>query len=49
MAGALGLEQPLDDPDRLRRRHADRFVEHDPAVHIALLAAELLLCRLRAA
>jgi hypothetical protein len=43
MAGALRLEQALDHADRMRRAHAYRLVEHDPAVHVALLA----LARLR--
>ena len=38
VAGALRREQPLDDRDRVRRGHADRLVEHDPAVHVALVA-----------
>src|SRR5277367_854679 len=38
MAGALGREQPLDHGDRMRRRHADRLVEYDPAVHVALVS-----------
>ena len=40
---ALAREQPLDGADGLRRGHADRLVEHDPAVDVALVAAELLL------
>src|SRR5712671_2435500 len=43
VSGALAREQPLDGADRLRRGHADRLVEHDPTMHVALLAAELLL------
>jgi len=42
MARALAGEQPLDRADGMGRGHADRLVEHDPAVHVALLAAELL-------
>ncbi len=42
MAGALGFGQALDDADGMGRRHADRLVEDDPAVHVALVAAELL-------
>ena len=38
MAGALGPEQPLHDAHRVGRGHADRLVEHDPAVHVALVA-----------
>src|SRR5215469_16854222 len=38
VAGSLGIEQPLHDADRVGRRHANRLVEHDPAVHVALLA-----------
>ena len=38
MAGAFGREQVLDDRDGMRRGHADRLVEHDPAVHVAFLA-----------
>ena len=43
VAGALGLEQPLHDRDRMRRGHADRLVEHDPAVDVALVAARLVV------
>src|SRR6185437_3188006 len=39
MAGTLGREQPLHHGDRLRRRHADRLVEHDPAMDVALVAS----------
>ena len=31
-----------DDGDRVRRGHADRLVEHDPAMHVALSGAFLL-------
>ena len=48
MAGALGREQPLHHADRVGRGHADRLVEHDPAMHVALVALELLVPRLRA-
>src|SRR5260221_1735036 len=43
VAGALGLEQPLHDRDRMRRGHADRLVEHDPAMDVALVAARLVV------
>src|ERR1700743_2385170 len=43
MAGALGLKQPLHHRDRLGGRHADRLVEHDPAVDIALVAPWLVV------
>ena len=43
MAGALGLEQPLHDRDRMGRGHADRLVEHHPAVDVALVAPRLAL------
>src|SRR5450759_4078902 len=50
MAGALGLEQPLHHRDRVGRGHADRLVEHDPAVDVALVAPGLvILTRLLAA
>ena len=50
VAGALGLEQPLHDRDRVGRGHADRLVEHDPAMDVALVAARLVvLARLLAA
>ena len=42
MAGALGREQPLDHGNRVRRGHADGLVEHDPAMHVALLAPGLM-------
>ncbi len=41
MAGALGAEQPLHHAHRMGRGHADRLVEHEPAVHVALLALAL--------
>ena len=40
----LRREQALDHRDRVGRGHADRLVEHDPAVHVALLALVLLPC-----
>ena len=43
VAGALRIEQPLEHGDGLRRGHADRLVDDEPAVHVALLATELLL------
>ncbi len=47
VACAFGLEQPLHDGDRMGRGHADRFVEHDPAMDVALVAARLaILARL---
>src|SRR6266850_1203028 len=49
MAGALGLEQPFHDRDRLGRGHADRLVEHDPAVDVALVAARLVVLARRLA
>ena len=50
VAGALGLEQPLHHRDRLRRGHADRLVEHHPAMDVALVAPRLVvLARLLAA
>src|SRR5260221_2203797 len=42
VAGALGLEQPLHDRDRMRRGHADRLVEPDPAMDVALVAAPVV-------
>src|SRR5205085_1765478 len=42
MSRALGLEQPPHHAHGMGRRHADRLVEHQPAVHVALLAAALL-------
>src|SRR5262249_24901449 len=41
MAGVLGAEEPLRQAHRMGRGHADRLVEDDPAVHIALLALVL--------
>src|SRR5215470_11854686 len=38
MARALGLEQAFYDAHGVGRRHADRLVENDPAVHVVLLA-----------
>src|SRR5262245_45604533 len=38
MACALRLEQAFHDAYGVSRRHADRLVENDPAVHIVLLA-----------
>jgi len=38
VAGALGVEQPLHHRDRVGRGHADRLVEHHPAVDVAALA-----------
>ncbi len=49
MPRSLGRIQVLDDGDRMRRRHADRLVEHDPAVHVALSAAFVLLAPVRSA
>src|SRR5207302_9171658 len=46
MAGALGLEQALEDRDRVRRGHADRLVEHHPAMDVALVAARLIVLAL---
>src|SRR5438045_9463115 len=43
MTCALGLEQTFDDRDRMRRRHADRLVEHDPAMDVALVATRLVV------
>ena len=43
MAGALGLEQPFHHRDRLGRGHADRLVEHDPAMDVALVAPRLVV------
>src|SRR4030088_1757425 len=43
MARPLGLEQPLHDCDRLRRLHADRLVERDPAVDVTLVAPRLVI------
>src|SRR5664279_1385144 len=41
MAGALGREQALHHADRMGGGHADRLVEHQPAMHIALVTLEL--------
>src|SRR5207244_12562508 len=43
VARAFGLEQPLHDRHRMRRGHANRLVEHDPAVDVALVAPRLAL------
>src|ERR1700694_1839089 len=43
MSGAFGLEQPLHDRDRMGRGHADRLVEHDPAVDVAPVAPRLVI------
>ncbi len=43
MAGALGRKQPLQHRDRMGRGHADRLVEHDPAMDVALVAARLIV------
>src|SRR6185295_19048200 len=43
MAGALGLEQALEHGDRVRRGHADRLVEHHPAMNVALVAPRLVV------
>src|SRR5258707_5053563 len=40
---AFGLEQALHDRDRVGRGHADRLVEHDPAVDVTLVAPRLAL------
>src|SRR5262249_24936871 len=42
MACALRLEQAFHDAHGVSRRHADRLVENDPAVHVVLLALLLL-------
>jgi hypothetical protein len=42
MPGALGRKQPLDHADGVRRGHADRLVEHQPAVHVPLRAFDCL-------
>ena len=46
MAGALGLEQALEHGDRVRRGHADRLVEDDPAMDVALVAPRLVVLAL---
>jgi hypothetical protein len=38
MAGAPRREQMVDDRNGMGRGHADRFVENEPAVNIALLS-----------
>ena len=43
VAGAPGGEQPLDHADGVRGGHADRLVEHHPAMHVAFVAFELFL------
>src|SRR4051812_47283409 len=43
MAGALGLQQTLDHAHGMGRGHAYRLVEHEPAIHVALLALRLIL------
>src|SRR6185312_4709840 len=43
MAGALGLEQPLEYGDRMSGGHADRLVEDHPAVDVALVAPRLVV------
>ena len=43
VSGALGLEQSLHHADRVGRGHADRLVENDPAMDVALVAFELLM------
>src|SRR5206468_7167267 len=43
VAGALGLEQALEHGNRVRRGHADRLVENDPAVDVALVATRLVV------
>ena len=45
MARASRGEQPLHYAHRVRRCHADWLVEHDPAMHVVLVA--LFLLRLR--
>src|SRR6266403_1017631 len=42
-AGALGGKQPLHDRHRMGRGHADRLVQHHPAMHVALVAPGLAL------
>ena len=41
MAGLLGVQSALRDRDGVRRGHADALVEHQPAMHVALLGALL--------
>ncbi len=43
VAGALGLEYTLHHAHRMGGRHAHGLVEHEPAVHVALLALALRL------
>src|SRR5579872_5536978 len=43
VACALGLEQALHDGDRMGGGHADRLVENDPAMHVALFASRLVV------
>ena len=43
MAGALGLQQTLNHAHGMGRGHAHRLVEHEPAIHVALLALRLIL------
>src|SRR5947207_3878207 len=43
MARTLGLERALHDAHRMGRGHAHGFVDHEPAVHVALLALALRL------
>src|SRR5262249_24566745 len=42
MPCALGIEQPFHHADRVRGGHADRLVEHDPAMYVVLVAFFLL-------
>src|SRR5262249_32958402 len=41
--GALGWKQAFHRRRRLPRGHADRLVEHDPAMDVALVAARLIV------
>ena len=41
MAGTARRGEPLDRRDRMGRRHADRLVEHDPAVNVELQSLAL--------
>src|SRR5207237_6532256 len=43
VARAFGLEQPLHHGDGLGRSHADRLVEHHPAVNVALVPPRLIV------
>ena len=36
-------ERRVDDGNRVRRGHADRLVENDPAVDVALVASRLIV------